>query len=58
MIGRKLLSYARNERFTNQPLLAVVDEAHNFLGKKVGFEEYATRLDAFEIIAKKGVSMV
>lgn len=54
VIGRKLLSYARNERFTNRPLLAVVDEAHNFLGKKVGFEEYATRLDAFEIIAKEG----
>nr|WP_321459036.1 ATP-binding protein [uncultured Vibrio sp.] len=54
VIGRKLLSYARGERFTSQPLLTVVDEAHNFLGKKVGFEEYAIRLDAFEIIAKEG----
>ncbi|MDD1781898.1 ATP-binding protein [Enterovibrio sp. ZSDZ35] len=54
VIGRKLLSYARSERFIKRPLLAVVDEAHNFLGKKVGFEEYATRLDAFEIIAKEG----
>ncbi|USD35750.1 ATP-binding protein [Ferrimonas sp. SCSIO 43195] len=54
VIGRKLLSYARSERFTARPLLAVVDEAHNFLGKKVGFEEYAIRLDAFEIIAKEG----
>lgn len=54
VIGRKLLSYARQERFTMQPLLTVVDEAHNFLGKKVGFEEYAIHLDAFEIIAKEG----
>ncbi|CAH7304790.1 Cell division protein FtsK [Vibrio chagasii] len=54
VIGRKLLSYARSERFTSRPLLTVVDEAHNFLGKKVGFEEYAIRLDAFEIIAKEG----
>lgn len=54
VIGRKLLSYARMERFTVQPLLTVVDEAHNFLGKKVGFEEYAIRLDSFEIIAKEG----
>lgn len=54
IIGRKLLSYARNEHFKNRPLLAVIDEAHNFLGKKVGFEEYAIRLDAFEIIAKEG----
>lgn len=53
-IGRKLLSYARGEKFTKQPLLAIVDEAHNFLGKRIGFEEYAIKLDAFEIIAKEG----
>ncbi|WP_046029571.1 ATP-binding protein [Vibrio vulnificus] len=54
VIGRKLMNYARNERFINRPLLAVIDEAHNFLGKKVGFEEYSIHLDAFEIIAKEG----
>ena len=40
--------------FIQRPLLVVVDEAHNFLGKKVGFEEYSIQLDAFEIIAKEG----
>ena len=54
VIGRKLLNCARNEMFIQRPLLVVVDEAHNFLGKKVGFEEYSIQLDAFEIIAKEG----
>lgn len=54
VIGRKLLNCARSEMFIQSPLLVVVDEAHNFLGKKVGFEEYSIQLDAFEIIAKEG----
>lgn len=37
-IGRKLLSYARGEKFIKQPLLAIVDEAHNFLGKRIGLK--------------------
>ncbi len=31
-----------------------VDEAHNFLGRSVGNEESAVRLDAFELIAREG----
>jgi DNA helicase HerA-like ATPase len=31
-----------------------VDEAHNFLGRHIGTEDYQTRLDAFELIAKEG----
>ncbi|ELP8106923.1 ATP-binding protein [Vibrio vulnificus] len=54
VIGRKLLNFARSEIFLQKPLLVVVDEAHNFLGKKVGFEDYSIQLDAFEIIAKEG----
>ncbi|MCG8093317.1 MAG: ATP-binding protein [Candidatus Thiodiazotropha endolucinida] len=54
VIGRKLLSYARDGRFRAAPLLVVVDEAHNFLGKRVGSEEHTTKLDAFELIAKEG----
>jgi len=54
VIGRKLLSFARKERFRDKPLLVVVDEAHNFLGKRVGSEDNSTRLDAFEMIAKEG----
>jgi hypothetical protein len=53
-IGRKIMTLAREERFTKKPLLAVLDEAHNFLGRSVGSEETAARLDAFEIIAKEG----
>lgn len=54
VIGRKLLSLARNEVFRNKPVLAIVDEAHNFLGKRIGAEDHSTKLDSFEIIAKEG----
>jgi len=54
VIGRKLLSLARNEHFRNKPVLAIVDEAHNFLGKRIGAEDHSTKLDSFEIIAKEG----
>lgn len=54
VIGRKLLTLARMEKFRKKPLLAIVDEAHNFLGKRVGSEEHSIKLDAFEIIAKEG----
>ncbi|MGZ3790699.1 MAG: ATP-binding protein, partial [Bacteriovorax sp.] len=53
-IGRKLLSFARSDRFRDKPILVVVDEAHNFLGKRVGAEDNSTKLDAFEMIAKEG----
>ncbi|MCY4043961.1 MAG: ATP-binding protein [Cellvibrionales bacterium] len=54
VIGRKLLKFAREEKFRSRPLLTVVDEAHNFLGKRVGSEDHSTKLDAFEMIAKEG----
>lgn len=54
VIGRKLLDLAREEAFRNSPLLIVVDEAHNFLGKRVGSDDHSTRLDSFELIAKEG----
>ncbi|MDJ0033375.1 ATP-binding protein [Pantoea ananatis] len=54
VIGRKLLTLARMEEFREKPLLAIVDEAHNFLGKRVGSEDHSIKLDAFEIIAKEG----
>lgn len=53
-LGRKLMSFARREAFIKKPLLAILDEAHNFLGKKIGIDENAMSLDAFEIIAKEG----
>ncbi|HFI6905429.1 ATP-binding protein [Escherichia coli] len=54
VIGRKLLTLARLEKFRTRPLLVIVDEAHNFLGKRVGSEDHAIKLDAFEMIAKEG----
>ncbi len=53
-IGRMLLKRARAEDFRNSPLLVILDEAHNFLGKSLGEEDYAMNLDAFELIAKEG----
>lgn len=53
-IGRHFLLSARKGSFKTLPLLLFVDEAHQFLNKTVGLEDYATRLDAFELIAKEG----
>jgi hypothetical protein len=53
-IGRSLLTRARAGAFARKPVVAFVDEAHNFLGQKVGYEDGAVRLDAFEIIAREG----
>ena len=54
VIGRYLLTKARNSAFLERPLVVVVDEAHNFLGRHIGAEDYTAKLDAFELIAKEG----
>ena len=54
VIGRYLLTKARNRDFLKRPAVVIVDEAHNFLGRHIGTEDYAARLDAFELIAKEG----
>lgn len=53
-IGRILLDWARSGRFRGRPLLAFLDEAHNFLGRSIGTEDSAVKLDAFELIAREG----
>ena len=53
-IGRYLLGKARSNTFVNLPLIVFLDEAHNFLGKHIGSEDSAAKLDAFEMIAKEG----
>lgn len=53
-IGRDLLHKARSGLFRDRPLVAVVDEAHNFLGRHIGNEDTIAKLDSFEIIAKEG----
>lgn len=54
VIGRLLLGKARNSDFKERPLVIMVDEAHNFLGRHLGIDDYQSKLDAFEIIAKEG----
>ncbi len=54
VIGRHLLNMARAGAFKSQPLVVIVDEAHNFLGRQIGTDDAVARLDAFELIAKEG----
>jgi hypothetical protein len=54
VIGRHLLNMARGGSFQTSPVVVVVDEAHNFLGRQIGGEDAVARLDAFELIAKEG----
>jgi uncharacterized protein len=54
VIGRHLLNLARKGEFQDQPTVVILDEAHNFLGRHIGSEDYISKLDAFEIIAKEG----
>jgi len=54
VIGRHLLNLARNGSFNTSPVVVIVDEAHNFLGRQIGGEDAVARLDAFELIAKEG----
>ncbi len=53
-IGRILLNKARHREFLNSPVVVIVDEAHNFLGRKIGSEDTISRLDSFELIAREG----
>jgi hypothetical protein len=53
-IGRLLLDMARNRTFSDNPLLVFLDEAHQFLNKKIGNDELKSSLDAFGLIAKEG----
>lgn len=54
VIGRKLLADAREKKFLEKPLVVMVDEAHNFLGRTIGNNENSSNLDSFELIAKEG----
>ena len=54
VIGRYLLTKARAGAFRQRPTVVLVDEAHNFLGRHIGTEDYAAPLDAFQLVAKEG----
>lgn len=53
-VGRYLLGLARQGRFAANPVVTILDEAHQFLDKSVGDEFSKTDLDAFGLIAKEG----
>ncbi|MBN8223676.1 MAG: DUF853 family protein [Xanthomonadales bacterium] len=53
-VGRYLLRLARQGRFSPNPLVVLLDEAHQFLDKNIGDEFSKTPLDAFGLIAKEG----
>jgi len=53
-VGRCLLGMARSNRFKEQPVLVIVDEAHQFLNKTIGDDSCKVKLEAFGLIAKEG----
>lgn len=54
-IGRKLMRCARDSMITYEnPALIFIDEAHQFLNKRIGDETARIDLDAFGNIAKEG----
>jgi hypothetical protein len=53
-IGRHLLLMARDKKFVAKPLVVLLDEGHQFLGKTIGDEGNQYPLDAFDLIAKEG----
>lgn len=53
-IGRNLLERARKAEFYTAPLIVFLDEAHGFIGRSFGSEDFRMQLDAFEVISKEG----
>jgi uncharacterized protein len=53
-LGRRLLAMARDGRFANRPVVACLDEAHQFMNKWLGDDYSRYPLDAFDLIAKEG----
>ncbi|MEP4247007.1 ATP-binding protein [Tateyamaria sp.] len=53
-LGRHLLERARRKQFFESPLVCVLDEAHQFIGRSIGDEQNSVTLDAFGLIAKEG----
>ncbi|MDV3560392.1 hypothetical protein CMU69_12675 [Elizabethkingia anophelis] len=53
-IGKYLLNLSRKEKFKEKPLVLFIDEAHQFLNKKVKDEYFeSTELNSFDTIAKE-----
>lgn len=55
LIGRWLREHVRDYKLkADRPVLVVLDEAHNFLNRHLGDEDFKQPLEAFEMIAKEG----
>jgi hypothetical protein len=54
VIGRFLLNRARSDAFRDAPVIAILDEAHQFLGRSVSDDYTNVKLEAFGVIAKEG----
>ena len=54
VIGKYLLKISRQSKFIDKPLILFLDEAHQFLDKTIGEDNYQTKLDSFGLIAKEG----
>ncbi len=53
-LATSLLNQARNDKFKKNPIVLVVDEAHQFLNKNVKDEFFESQtLDSFDLIAKE-----
>ncbi len=53
-VGKFLLDLARSEKFKQKPLVLFIDEAHQYLNKKVKDEYFeSTELNSFDSIAKE-----
>lgn len=55
LIGRWLREHVRDYKLrADRPVIVILDEAHNFLNRHLGDEDFKQPLDAFEKIAKEG----
>lgn len=54
ILGQKLLAWARDGAYRDDPLVVAIDEAHQFFDVTVGDEFASTHLNAFDGIAKEG----
>jgi hypothetical protein len=54
IIGDKLLNLARDKCFITNPMVVMLDEAHQFLNKSLSNDYDNFTLDAFDNIAKEG----
>ncbi|WEV53371.1 ATP-binding protein [Bifidobacterium sp. ESL0704] len=55
-IANSLMDYARNKKIirATRPLMLLIDEAHNFIGKSTGSPDFAYSLHGIEDISREG----